>query len=102
MRNIRTDLAMETCAYFEETAESYAGIETAEETEGSISVSRVAVKYYTTAKKIGKPVGNYTTLTLPDLRFIDKNTYEVICKKIALEIRAMLKKKIPGKPILII
>lgn len=102
MRNIRTDLAMETCAYLEEAAESYAGIDTHEETEDGITVSRVAIKYHMTAKRIGKPVGNYTTLTLPDLRFIDKNTYEAICKKISSEMKAMLKKKIPGKPILII
>lgn len=102
MRSIRTDLALEAHLSLMETAEPLSGIEHNEVTENGVTVSRVAVKDKSAEEKIGKPMGNYITLTLPDLRYIDKTLYEEICKKIAAEIKKLMGKTNPEKPVLII
>lgn len=102
MRAIRTDLALESHQFLTETAQEIAGIDSSEQTEDGITVSRVTVKDQTAAKKIGKPMGNYITLSLPDLRYIDKSVYETICKKIATEVNNLLHGVDTDKPVLIV
>lgn len=102
MRNVRTDLALEAHELFMEAAEEIAGIELSDRSEGEIHITHVAVKDKEASQKIGKPIGNYVTLELPDLRYIDKNLYETACKKISAEIGELLKGIDPKRPILII
>lgn len=102
MRSIRTDLALESHELLMEAAEEIAGIELSDRSEGDIQITHVAVKNDEAAQKIGKPAGNYITLELPDLRYIDKALYETACKKIAAEIGRLLKKTDPSRPVLII
>ena len=102
MRSIRTDLALEAHLSLMETATPISGIEQNETTENGVTISRVKVKDKDAEQKIGKPMGNYITLSLPDLRYIDKTLYEKICRKIATEIKALLKNVNPNKPVLII
>lgn len=102
MRNIRTDLALENHELLTETAEEIAGIELSDRSEGDIIITHVKVTDSAAAQKIGKPMGNYVTLALPDLRYIDKTFYEAACKKISVEINKLLKNSDPQRPILII
>ncbi len=102
MRNIRTDLACEMHTFLMETAEEISGIEQNQSTKGDISVNRIKVATENAAKKIGKPVGTYTTLSFSDPRYLDKTRYETLCKAIADEICGLLKQTDKNKPVLII
>ena len=102
MKNIRTDLAMENHAYLVETAEEITGIDASEMEKDGITVSRIRVKDEIGAQKIGKPVGNYITLFLPEIQYMDKDMYEQVCKTIAEELQGLLNTSSSDKPILII
>lgn len=102
MRNVRTDLVLENHELLMEAAEELSGIELSDRSEGDIKITHVAVKDRAASQKIGKPAGNYVTVELPDLRYMDKTLYEKACKKISCEIKELLKNLDPQKPILII
>lgn len=102
MWNIRTDLALENHELLIEAAEEIAGLELYDRSEGDIKITHVKVKDVASSQKIGKPIGNYITLELPDLRYISKTFYEAACRKISAEIRNLLKKNNSEQPILII
>ena len=100
--SIRTDLALEMHEYLCEQAEELSGVVLEDKTQGNLKISHVKVENPISAQKIGKPMGNYITVETPDLRFIDKNEYEKICKTVASEIKSLLKNTDNKKPILII
>lgn len=102
MQNIRTDLALEAHAYMLETGGELSGVKLSERNEYEIKVTHVAVEEENAAKKIGKPIGNYITLELPDLRYIDKTIYENACKAISYEIDKLLNNSDKNKTVLII
>ncbi len=102
MRSVRTDLAIETHELLMEAADEIAGIKLSDRSEGDIKITHVKVENEDASQKIGKPKGNYVTLELPDLRYIDKALYETACRKIAAEISGLLKNTDLKRPILII
>lgn len=100
MSNIRTDLALETHEQFTETAEKIDGVDVYDKSTKDSEITHIEIKTEDAAKRMGKPIGNYITLSTPDLRFIDKKTYERIVKKVADEIKLLIPDDIE-KPILI-
>lgn len=61
--NIRTDLAIELLEKYKQAF----GIENSEKIIGNIKINRVGVKNDIGAKKIGKPIGEYVTIEMPNL-----------------------------------
>lgn len=101
MSNIRTDLALETHEYFTESAQNLDGVNIYNRSTKDIEITHIEVKTEDAAAKMGKPTGNYITLSTPDLRYIDKKLYERIVKKIADEINQLITDDIE-KPILVV
>lgn len=101
MRNIRTDLAIETHEMFTETAEQIQGVSVYDKSVRDIKITQVTIDTEEAAEKMGKPVGDYITLTLPDLRYIDKKLYARIVKHISDEIKQLICDDI-DKPILVV
>ena len=101
MSYTRTDLAVETHEHFTENAEKIDGVKVTDKSTKDINITQVVIETQEAAKKLGKPMGNYTTLQFPDLRYIDKNLYEKACKKVAEEIQLLLDDDI-NKPILVV
>ncbi len=99
MRNVRTDLALEA---HELISDETTGIETSEETFDDVTINRVMVKTKEAGEKLGKPMGTYTTLSFPDLRYLEKTLFETICRKIADEIKSILNVSTKKQPVLII
>ena len=101
MSNIRTDLALETHEYFTESAQNLDGVNVYDKSTKDIEITHVEIKTEDAAAKMGKPIGNYITLSTPDLRYIDKKLYERIVRKIADEINQLITDDIK-KPILVV
>ncbi len=101
MRNIRTDLALETHEHFTENAQQISGVLLHNRSVKDIKITHVEVKTDEGAKKIGKPIGNYITLEFSDLRYIDNKTYERIVKQIATEIKMLICDDVE-KPVLVV
>ncbi len=101
MNYTRTDLALETHESFTEKAEELQGVKVSNKSVKDIDITHVVIETDEAAEKMGKPVGNYITLQLPDLRYIDKKLYEKICKQVAEEIKTLLDDDI-DKPILVV
>lgn len=101
MKNIRTDLAMETHQLFTENAEELTGVNVYDKSVKDIDITHVVIETEEAAQKMGKPIGNYVTLQTPDLRYIDKKLYEKICRQIADEIKELLDEDV-DKPILVV
>lgn len=101
MSYMRTDLAVETHEHFTETAEKIDGVKVTDKSTKDINITQVVIETQEAAEKLGKPIGSYTTLKFPDLRYIDKDFYEKACKKVAEEIQLLLDDDI-NKPILVV
>jgi spore protease len=99
--SFRTDLALETHQHFTEKAESLSGVKVTDKSVKDIEITQITIETEEAAEKMGKPIGNYITLHTPDLRYIDKNLYEKICRQIANEIKELIDDDV-DKPILII
>lgn len=91
MRDIRTDLALET---FEPAAGKLPeGVEHHIEKKGDFSVTRVRICTSQAAEKLGKPVGSYYTLEVGDFRSPVQNLLED-----ALHVAEIIKQLLPGTP----
>lgn len=101
MNYTRTDLALETHESFTEKAEELQGVKVIDKSVKDIDITQVTIETQEAAKKMGKPIGNYITLQLPDLRYIDKKLYERICKQVANELKVLIDDDI-DKPILVV
>lgn len=74
MENVRTDLALEAREIYKQEHKGESdidGIEVLEEQDGDIKVTTVKVKTEGGAEKLGKPVGNYITIDIPDFTAYD-------------------------------
>ena len=101
MKNIRTDLALETHEQFTETAQEISGVNVYNKSIKDIKITHVEIETEEAAEKMGKPIGNYITLEFSDLRYIDKKVYERIVKQIANEIKMLISDDVE-KPILVV
>lgn len=90
MSSVRTDLAIEAHEMYCESSAIETDIEgveiESEEKDGNIQVTRVHIRNAEGERKIGKSIGNYITIEVPD-RFYDSNeVYEEACHTCAKEL----------------
>lgn len=85
--NIRTDLAVEATNMHKE---ALIGVESESEEKNGIKIERVRIKTEEAARAIGKPVGNYITITTRDLSDNDREDYEEACMCLAEELKGIL------------
>lgn len=85
--DIRTDLAVEAANM---QKDEITGIESEATVENGIKIERVRITNDAAAKKIGKPVGNYITITAKDLSDNDREEYENACMCVAEELKKIL------------
>lgn len=84
---IRTDLAVEAANMHKEALDGV--ISESEEING-IKVERVRITTKEAAAAIGKPCGNYITITTRDLSDNDREEYEEACMRVAKELKGIL------------
>ncbi len=85
----RIDLAVEANAFFG-GARPIDGVRVSDETVGSIRVSRMQIESVAAAKRLGKSVGHYTTLEVPELRRRDPDLQEQVAEVFAEELKSLL------------
>ncbi len=88
--NIRTDLAVEAANMQKDVID---GIESEVEEKDGIKIERIRIKTREASQRVGKPVGNYITITARDLSENDRDEYEAMCKSVAKELGGILKLK---------
>lgn len=85
--NIRTDLAVESASMHTDVER---GIETESEMINGVKIERVRIKSNEAANVVGKPCGNYVTITVRDLSENDRDEYEETCMCVARELKNIL------------
>ena len=87
--NIRTDLALERADF---SKKGLNGVFFLEEEKENVTISRLVIETDEAAKKLKKPIGKYTTLTLP--RFTKCGSLDLVAVNVfAKEIRRLLPTK---------
>ncbi len=96
MKNISCDLAIEAKEMYSENAEStdaIPGVEAeTEEIDGYISITRVKILNQTGADNLGKDIGTYISIEMPNRYYDDKELYEKLCKVFSDELSSMTEK----------
>jgi spore protease len=96
-KSIRTDLTLEAHELIREKAVKEGasgdipGIVTEDAGDGDIKITRVRVVSPAGEKAVGKPMGSYITLEVPELRHNNQELYERTCKALAQELAGILK-----------
>lgn len=85
--DIRTDLAVEATVM---NKEKINGVDFECIEEEGIKIERVKISSVEAQNAIGKPMGNYVTVTVRDLSDNDKEEYEAACMCVAREIKSIL------------
>ncbi len=90
--NIRTDLALETKERFESDQVEISGVVVEEwyDEEKEIRTTRVVIETENGAKMMGKPVGTYLTVEVPNMAVPDEEYHREISKKLAEDIGELL------------
>lgn len=84
MKNIRTDIALECKELYEsETNSKIESVLVDEYTEGDISVSKIRIKDEEGAKNLGKPIGTYITIDMPEYTNYDGESMDKASKVFA-------------------
>lgn len=84
MKNIRTDLALETQEMYKEENKNYIpGTDVEEYKEKGVKITNVKVLDEEGEKIIGKPKGTYITLEIPDFVYYDTDTRDDVSKVLA-------------------
>lgn len=86
--NFRTDLAVEAA----EIHKDINGLNTSEEKTGKSTVTKMSITNQEASRKIGKPQGNYITVTIPPLTDYFQSNDERI-ETIAVEIKRLVPKE---------
>lgn len=84
---IRTDLAVEAASMHKG---ELSGIESETEEKDGIKIERIKIKTEDAARAVGKPCGNYITITTRDLSENDRDEYEAACMCVANELKDIL------------
>ena len=90
MYNFRTDLAVERNDIYKHQnnlQNDADGIEVENEEKEDIKISRVKVLNENGEKAIGKPIGNYITLDIKNMKSIDDDTVDKISEVLATELK---------------
>lgn len=87
MINIRTDLALEAKEMHEEEGmKTIPGVQVDIDGDKEIKITRVQIKEDSGAKILGKPIGNYITIEVPNLKDKDVDLMEDVSRTIAKEL----------------
>ena len=74
---------------------SVSGVSVAEENDGEyIKITRVTVDNDDGARQLGKPVGSYVTIEMPDRFYGRQGIYEDVCKRCAEELKNLICEKL--------
>lgn len=101
---VRTDLAVEARESVGEGAGDIHGVSVTEETipETEIHITKVIIDSKNGAKAIGKPMGIYITLDVPNMMEPDEEYHSEISHEIARHLREMLQEMEKEKSILVV
>lgn len=91
MLNIRTDLAVEARELYKKENNVTPGVESFEETKGAVKVIRVSVKDSEGEKMMGKPIGDYITIEIPEFTHYDGETMEEVSEVLGETLSKMIK-----------
>lgn len=98
MYNFRTDLAVERTNIYKKSnniSENIDGIETEEEQiDENINISRVKIVNENGEKAIGKPIGNYVTIDIKDLKLADDDRIQKTSENLSKELKNIIDKHI--------
>ncbi len=93
MINVRTDLAVEAreiCSKNRNLSGEIKGIHAYEEEKDGIKVTTVKVLNEEGERNIGKPVGNYITIDIPDFTVYDSNTMARVSQEVYEQLKNMV------------
>lgn len=97
MYNFRTDLAVERNEIFKKNnnlQKDIEGIETQEEEQNNLKITRVNITNQSGEKAIGKPMGNYVTLDIKDIKTLDDDKIQEISNVLGNELRNIITKHV--------
>lgn len=105
--NFRTDLAVERRDLYRKAnhiEQEVNGIETEEEKTGEyITTTRVKVTNQQGAEAIGKPIGNYITIDIKNLKIANEDEIQKASEVVTKELKTLIEKHIDNKaPILVV
>ena len=90
--NIRTDLAMESTEAYKGLNKSDApGVEMVTKESGKLKITRVHVSDENGASALGKPIGNYITIEMPQKIHQEQNMFERTCQAVANELASIVR-----------
>lgn len=97
MYNFRTDMAVERNEIYKKKnslAEKIDGIENANKIIKDIEISKVKITNENGANALGKPVGNYITLDVKEIKNADEERIEEIAEIMADELRTVIREHV--------
>ena len=100
MINFRTDLALERRDLYRKAnniKEEIPGIETEEEEKGDNKITRVKITNLEGANAIGKPVGNYITIDIKNLRIASEEEIQSSAEALGEELKKLYDIHLEGK-----
>ena len=98
MGGIYTDLAME----LRELDPKIEGVVEQDESDGGMEIKRIGILTETAAKKIGKAIGSYVTINADALAERPPALFDAVSKRVAAELKKMLRLDIAKSTILVI
>lgn len=93
MQKIRTDLAIEAhemCSKEKAEKNHLEGIDVSEYRNGDVFITKISVKNEKGSEILDKPIGNYVTIEIPNLKYSDE-AYQSACREIAKQIKELVK-----------
>ena len=91
MINVRTDLAIEAKEDYSKVHEDEIdGVIVDKDTINDTKVTKVTIKNEDGAKKLGKPVGNYITIDIPDYTVYDGEIMENVSEVVGKTMKALV------------
>lgn len=93
---VRTDLALEARENLDKSGEELNGIQIQEEedSQNNIHTTTVTITTENSAKAIGKPVGCYVTMEVPDLGSEDEGYHREISEVLAQRLKSLRKNRV--------
>jgi spore protease len=92
LRNVRTDLAIEAKEiYAKESKGKIQGVEVEEDSSGDVRVSTVKITNEVGERAMGKPIGTYVTIEIPQFTHYDGDTMDDVSEVLAEVLTPMIK-----------
>lgn len=92
MRDVRTDLAIEAKEmYQKENKGEIPGVEVEEEKDGEIKITKVKIMDEAGEKAMGKPIGTYVTIDIPQVTHYDSDAMDEVSEVLAKVLMPMTK-----------